>query len=173
MDIETYRTQRRAVTRSLRLPNLTEETVEGGCLAAIVNTELLLPSSTLTITSDFLCPITQLIPEDAVIFADTFYERASAEQIIRGSLTKDLPRSHRGSRCIKNPINSSHVIYQCDGRAAITDNAQITTIIDSLVKDVGDEWYSRLQSEVDHARSTVHVTSRGNDGKSIVALFTI
>ena len=172
MDIETYRTQRRASERSLRLPNLTEETVESN-LAVTINAELLRPSSTLTITSDFLCPITQLIPEDAVIFADTFYERASAEQIILGSLTKALPRSHRGARCIKNPINPSHVIYQCDGRTAITDNAQITTIIDSLVKDVGDEWYSRLQSEVDHARSTVNVTSRGNDGKSIIALFTI
>ena len=172
MDIETYRTQRRASERSSRLPNLAEETVESN-LAATINAELLCPSSTLTITSDFLCPITQLIPEDAVIFADTFYERASAEQIIRGSLTKALPRLHRGARCIKNPINPSHVIYQCDSRTAITDNAQITTIINSLVKDVGDEWYSRLQSEVDHARSTVNVTSRGNDGKSIIALFTI
>ena len=95
MDIETHRTRRRAVERSLRLPNLTAE-AEGACLATVVNAELLSNASTLTISPDFLCPITQLVPEDAVIFADTLYERASAEGIIRDSLTKSLPRSHRG-----------------------------------------------------------------------------
>ena len=97
--VESHRRQSRANERALRnasLPNLTEENnnaVTGSCLAAVVNAELVKPNSSLTVNSDFLCPITQLIPEDAVIFGGKLYERSSADEYIRDSLSKRLPRS--------------------------------------------------------------------------------
>ena len=93
MSVEAHRTKRRATECALRSGNINDvQSIDGSCLATVVNAQLLLPNTTLTIQSDFLCPITQLIPEDAVIFGRKFYERESAEQIIRDSLTKFLPR---------------------------------------------------------------------------------
>ena len=143
MSVEVHRTQRRATERALRSGNINDvQSIDGSCLATVVNAQLLLPNTTLTIQSDFLCPITQLIPEDAIIFGRKFYERESAEQIIRDSFTKFLPRSQIGSRCIKNPLNPSHIIYSCPGRDPIRNEHEIINIINELVEDVGDEWYT-------------------------------
>ena len=89
MSVEVYRTQRRATDRALRSGNINDvHSIDGSCLATVVNAQLLLPNTTLTIPnttltiqSDFLCPMTQLVPEDAVIFGRMFYERESAKQI--------------------------------------------------------------------------------------------
>ena len=169
MDVESQRTQRRAAERALRSPNLSiEETIEGSCLAAVVNAELLKPGSTLNIRSDFLCPITQLIPEDAIIFGDTLYDRSSAEQIIRDSLTKHLPRKDR-VRYIRNPTNPSHVIYSCNSRMPIRNEHEINNIINDLVHDIDDEWYTKLRAEVEQARTTTPNISRGSDGKLTIS----
>ena len=58
-----------------------------------------------------------------------------------------------------------HIVYFCADRAAVTDGAKTTSIINNLVKDIDDSWYTKLESEVERARSTVPVVNRGNDGK--------
>ena len=97
-DVELHRTHSRDNERALRLPNPTDQSSEiiGSCLAAVVNVELQNRNCNLNINSDFLCPIAQLIPEDAVIFGGKLYERSSAEEFVCDSLTKPLPRSARG-----------------------------------------------------------------------------
>ena len=54
--IESHRRQGRANERAFRLPNLTDqntEVVTGSYLVAVVNVELVNPSSSLTINLDF------------------------------------------------------------------------------------------------------------------------
>ena len=174
MSVEVYRTQCRATDRALRSGNINDvQSIDGSCLATVVNAQLLLPNTTLTIPnttltiqSDFLCPMTQLVPEDAVIFGRMLYEHESVEQIIRDSLTKFLPRSQRGSRCIKNPLNPSHIIYSCPGRDPIRNEHEIVNIINELVEDVSDEWYTQLREEVERTTNASPQGVRGNDGKS-------
>ena len=98
-NVELHRTQSRANERALCLPNLTDQNSEvtGSCFAVVVNAKLQNRSCNLNVNSDFLCLITQLIPEDAVIFGGKLYERSSAEEFIRDSLAKPIPRSVRGS----------------------------------------------------------------------------
>ena len=170
MDIESHRTQNRAAERALRSPNLTEEnldTIAGSCLATVANAELLSPGSSFSIHSDYLCPISQLVPEDAVIFGGTLYERSSADSLIRDALRKRLSWRDR-ARCVKDPLNPSRIIYSCKNREAVTNEAQILNIINYLVKDVDYEWYTKLETEVERARSATPTTNRGNDGKLIV-----
>ena len=60
-------------------PNPTVESVnnsDGALLAAVANAEIL--AGTITINSDYLCPLAQMIPEDPVIFGDTLFERTFA-----------------------------------------------------------------------------------------------
>ena len=165
-NVESHRTQSRANDRALRLPNLTDQISEvtGSCLAAVVNAELQNRSCNLNINSDFLCPVAQLIPEDVVIFGGKLYKWSSAEEFIRDSLTKPLPRSARGSRCIKDSLNPSHIIYVCQNWQAVTDETELFEIIDSLIRDVDDGWYAKLNEEVERARATTQ-TTRGSDGK--------
>ena len=80
-------------------------------------------------------------------------------------LTKILPRSHKGARCVKDPLNPSYIIYSCESRGAITNEAKILGIIGYFVKDVDDEWYMKLQSEVERTRSVAPSNNRGNDGE--------
>ena len=171
-DVELHRTHSRANERALRLPNPTDQSNEitGSCLAAVVNVELQNRSCSLNINSDFLCPIAQLIPEDAVIFGGKLYERSSAEEFVRDSLTKQLPRSARG-RYVKDPLNPSHIIYACENREALTDEAEIFDITDLLIRDVDNEWYAKLKTEVERARATTQIT-RGSDGK-LKFIFTL
>ena len=147
-DIESHRTHTRANERALRLPNLTDqdsEVISGSCLAAVVNAELQNRSCNLTINSEYLCPIAQLIPEDAVIFGGKLYERSSAEEYIRDLLTKSMPRSVRGSRCVKDPLNPSHIIYACEDRQPVNDETKILEVIDYLICDVDNGWYTKLK----------------------------
>ena len=167
-DIESHRRQGRANERALRSPNLTDqntEVVTASCLATVVNAELVNPSSSITINLDFLCPIAQLVPEDAVIFGGKLYERSSAEEFIRESLTKPLARSFRGSRCVKDPLNPSHIIYACENRLPVNDEDKLLEIIGSLICDVNDGWYTELQEKLERAQSAEPTTNRGNDGK--------
>ena len=77
-------------------PNLTQEFINsrtgeeytGVMLATVANVEIL--AGNLTINSDYVCPISLLIPEDAVIFGGTVYRQNSAEGIICESMTKRL-----------------------------------------------------------------------------------
>ena len=124
MDIESHRTQSCATKRLLRIPNLTDETVEGSCLATVVNAKIIARGSSLNINADYLCPISQLVPDDAIFFGRTLYEQTPADDFIRDSLTTGLPRSYRGERCVKDPLNPSHIIYSCESRGAIKDEAE-------------------------------------------------
>ena len=151
-NIESHRSHGRANERALRttsLPNLTDENSEvtDSCLAVAVNAELVTNSS-LTINSDFLCPIAQLIPEDAVIFAGKLYERSSADAYIRDSLTKLLPRTVRGPRCVKDPLNPLNIIYSCQNRIPIIDDSELLRIINSLIRDVDDGWCLKLKEDL-------------------------
>ena len=114
MSSKTYRTRRRATDCALRSGSIDDiQTIDNSCIVSVINAQLLTPNNTLTIKSDFLCPIARLVREDAVIFGGTLYKRESAKQIIRVLLTKSLPCSQRGPRCIKNPLNPSDIIYSC------------------------------------------------------------
>ena len=75
---EAQRTQTRFIERISRdtLPNLTEESVNdvnSVMLVTVANSEIL--SGSITIHPDFLCLISQLIPENAIVFSGTLYER--------------------------------------------------------------------------------------------------
>ena len=91
MDIELHCTQSCATERLLRIINLTDETIEGGYLETVVNAKTMAHGSSLTIHTDYLCPISQLVPEDTIFFGGTLHERTSTEEFIRDSLTKGLP----------------------------------------------------------------------------------
>jgi len=78
VEAESQRTQDRATERASRCvsPNPTVESVnerDGALLSAVGNTEVL--ANSITINPDYLCPLAQMIPENSVIFGDTFFER--------------------------------------------------------------------------------------------------
>ena len=74
---------------------------------------------------------------------------------------------------MKDPLNPSRIIYSCENREAVTNKAQIFNIINYLVKDVDYEWYTKLENEVERARSATPTTNRGNDGKFIAVSFFV
>ena len=78
-----------------------------------------------------------------------------------------MPWSVR-SRCVKDPLNPSHIIYACENKDPITHEAEVLEIIGTLVRDVDNGWYTKLKEEVDRARDTEPTTNRGHDGKLIV-----
>ena len=63
MNIEPHRIQSRATEGSLRIPDLTDDTFEVGCLTIVVNAEIMAHGSSLNINADHLCPISQLVWE--------------------------------------------------------------------------------------------------------------
>ena len=134
-------------------------------LTTVANVEIL--AGRLTISSDYLCPISLLIPEDAVMFGGMVYEQTSAEGIIRDSMTKRLTRWDRGNRSVKDPLNPSRIIYSRSNRQSVSES-EIIVIIDSLLKDVDTTWYDNLKTEVDQARSIDTITHRSTDGESIL-----
>ena len=134
-------------------------------MAVVVNTEIVNPTSSLTINSDFVCHIVQLIPEDAVIFGGKLYEQSSADNFICDSLTKQLSRLVKGSRCVKDHLKPSHIIYACKNCDVMTNEVDLLEFIDSLVSNVNNRWYTKLKGEVERARNVTPTINRGNDGK--------
>ena len=174
-EAEVQRSHSRSNERTTRIDastNLTQEFVNsltgeehtGVMLATVANAEIL--AGNLTINTDYVCPISLLIPEDAVIFGGSVYERASAEGIIRESMTKRLTRWDRGNRCVKDPLNLSRIIYSRSDRSPVNDEGEMVTIVDSLLTDVDTAWYNNLKIEVDRARSANATTHRTTDGES-------
>ena len=112
-EAETYCIQSRANDRTRN--NFSEESVteiNGAMSAAVANAQIL--NGTININPDFLCPISQLIPEDAILFGGTLYERSYAEQYIRKALTIRLPQGNRDPRYLKDLLNPSGIIYSCE-----------------------------------------------------------
>ena len=174
-EAEVQRSHSRSNERTTRIDastNLTQEFVNsltgeehtGVMLATVANAEIL--AGNLTINTDYVCPISLLIPEDAVIFGGSVYERASAEGIIRESMTKRLTRWDEGNRVVKDPLKPSRIIYLRSDRLPVHDESEIVTIVDSLLTDVDTAWYNNLKIEVDCARSANTTTHQTTDGES-------
>ena len=166
-EAESQRVHDRAIERTSREPpNLTEESVnrsDRALLATVANAEIL--TGTITISPDYLCPLSQMIPEVPVMLGNTLFERSFAERYIRDSLTR---RFGRGPRCVTDPLNPSRIIYSCEDRSAIVDQGKIMSIVESLLHDVDSQWYDKLRSEVDRARTAPRSIVRTTDGKLIV-----
>ena len=166
-EAESQRVHDRAIERTSREPpNLTEESVNRSdrvLLATVANAEIL--TGTITISPDYLCPLSQMIPEVPVMLGNTLFERSFAERYICDSLTI---RFGRGPRCVTDPLNPSRIIYSCEDRSAIVDQRKILSIVESLLHDVDSQWYEKLRSEVDRARTAPRSIVRTTDGKLIV-----
>ena len=77
--------------------------------AIVANTMLM--DGKITIGHDFICPLSQMIPEDPVLFGGTVYERELAEGYVKDSMTKVLPHSQRIKRHVRDPLNPGWTIY--------------------------------------------------------------
>ena len=142
-----------------------EQRVSEPITCAIVANAMLIDGK-ITIGHDFICPLSQMIPEDPVSFGGGVYERKFVEGYIKDSMIKVLPRSNRGKRHVRDPLNPGRIIYTKPGDgSAVTDNSQMENIINDIIFDVDSSWETKLKKEVDKAMTNPSMTIRTNDGK--------
>ena len=140
--------------------------------AIVANTMLM--DDKITIGHDFICPLSQMIPEDPVLFGGTVYERELAEGYIKDSMTKVLPRSQRIKRHVRDPLNPGRTIYTKPGDGSpITDNREMENVINDILFDVDSSWEANLKKEVDRARYNPRVPIRTNDGMSHLHVYIV
>ena len=84
--------------RSSRVtPNSTQTltVVEPVIVSIVVVANVELMDGNIIVSHDVICPLSQMIPEDPILFDGTMYERELAENYVRLSITKVLPRRSR------------------------------------------------------------------------------
>ena len=93
----------------------------------------LLSDGKITIGHDFICPLSQMIPEDPVSFGGGVYKRELVEGYVKESLTKVLPRRDRIKRHVRDPLNPGRIIYTKPGDGStVTDNTQMENILTGI-----------------------------------------
>lgn len=110
--------------------------------------------------------LSQMIPEDPVLFGGTIYDRELAENYVRLSMTKVLPRRSRSQRHVFDPVNPGRIIKTnpVDGEE-VEDDSEMDSIINSILIDAGPDWETRLRHEINQARISPLLTIQTSDGK--------
>ena len=157
LEVEANRTLSRTHERSQRV-------IEPITCAIVANAMLM--DGKISIGHDFICPLSQMIPEYPVSFAGRVYERQFVEGYIRDSMSKVLPRDSRTKRYVRNPLNPSEIVYTKPGDGStVTNIAEIENIFNDVIFDVDSSWESNLKTEVDQAMTNPTTSVRTNDGK--------
>ena len=155
-EAEANRTLSRAHERNQRV-------LEPVTCAIVANAMLM--EGKINIGHDFICPLSQMIPEDPVLFGSRVYEREFVEGYVKDAMTKVLPRRERIKRYIRDPLNHVRIIYTKSGDgSAVTDNTQMENIINDVIFDVDSSWEANLKKEVDQALKNPTASIRTNDG---------
>ena len=67
---------------------------------------------------------------------------------------------------MKDPLNSSRIIYSRSDGSLAHDEGEMVTIIDSILTDIDTTWYDNLKIEIDRARLSNMTTHQTTDGES-------
>ena len=145
-------------------------------IAIVANGEI--DCGSLSVSSDFICPLSMKIPEDPVLLGDNFscnntvYERKDVERYIELTLKERL---YRAPRTITDPTSRSvvytHVYSEADGGITgcgeITSTSEVERIIHTVLRSVDVDWEVKLRAEVEKKRLAPLSTNQTVDGTCI------